>query len=238
MKQAQIEVTMIDRMGGDLSVVNSARVSFSKTSNTLTEGDSKLIRYLAEHEHTSPFNHASASFRVKAPVFVARQLVKHKFLPWNEQSRRYIDDAPEFYMPHKWRKRADNVKQGSSEEPVTAFRETIGWYKDEDGEPVPDQWLYHSGDDYTLDDKVKWAIRDLQMVYEDLLASGVCPEQARMVLPQNMMTEWIWSGSLGAWANMCRLRLDPHAQKETREVAEKISAFMAIQFPVSWEALV
>lgn len=208
MKVASIEVTLLDSCGTDLSVVNAARVSFEKVSTELTDKDAKLISYLARHKHTSPFNHAFASFRVKAPIFVARQLVKHKFLPWNEVSRRYVQSEPEFYIPEVWRKAAENVKQGSSEEPAVLS-------------------MRHA----------EVLTQTALMTYNNLLSEGVCPEQARMVLPQNTMTEWIWSGTLGAWADMCRLRLDPHAQKETREVAEKISLRMADQFPVSWDAL-
>jgi thymidylate synthase (FAD) len=208
MKIANIEVTLLDSCGSDLSVVNAARVSFEKVSEEMVDKDAKLISYLARHKHTSPFNHAFASFRVKAPIFVARQLVKHKFLPWNEVSRRYVDSEPEFYIPQVFRKKAENVKQGSSNEAVPF-----------------------------LTNPVQRASANAVMVYKMMLEQGVCAEQARMVLPQNTMTEWIWSGTLGAWADMCRLRLDPHAQKETREVAEKISLRMADQFPVSWDAL-
>lgn len=219
MKTAQIKVTLLDHMGSDLSVVNAARVSFEKESEwekegyfdrecSLKEADRKLISYLAKHEHKSPFNHCFASFRVKAPIFVARQLVKHKFLPWNEVSRRYVDSEPEFYIPDVWRRRAENVKQGSSEE---------------DAEVNP----------YWIADQVKHQLA----TYEALLEDGVCPEQARMVLPQNTMTEWIWSGSLGAFADMCRLRLDSHTQQETRVVATKISERMQLIYPISWAAL-
>lgn len=220
MKVASIEVTLLDSCGTDLSTVNAARVSFEKESDwewveidgsdepSLPVKDAKLVQYLARHKHTSPFNHAFASFRVKAPIFVARQLVKHKFLPWNEVSRRYVDSEPEFYIPEVWRKAAENVKQGSSDEPVLMSMD-VG----------------------------RASTAAALESYKYLLKLGVCPEQARMVLPQNTMTEWIWSGTLGAWADMCRLRLDPHAQKETREVAEKISLRMADQFPVSWDAL-
>ena len=230
MRTSGIEVTHLDHCGSDLSVVNAARVSFEKRSKwekayvgdlhdgdgdcmpmyekQLSAKDSKLISYLARHQHTSPFNHCFASFRVKAPIFVARQLVKHKFLPWNEVSRRYVDSEPEFYIPEVWRKRAENVKQGSSEEAADIDEE------------VP-----------------RMAAQESLWLYKDLIAGGVCPEQARMVLPQNTMTEWIWSGTLGAWADMCRLRLDSHAQKETREVAEKISFEMNCLYPVSWQAL-
>ena len=207
MKQAKIEAKLIDHCGSDLSVVNAARVSFAKESLGMAEKDEKLIKYLAEHRHKSPFNHAFMSFRVKAPIFVARQLVKHEYLPWNEVSRRYVQDEPEFYFPDTYRAKADNVKQGSSDNTVDSVR-TEGFTE-------------HS-----------------LMAYNFLLEAGVCPEQARMVLPQNMMTEWIWSGTLYAFAKMCVLRLDSHTQKETREVAEMISEQAAPLFPVSWKYLV
>ena len=223
-----IKATYIDHMGSDLSVVNAARVSFAKTSDwitstvptngpperTLKHGDRKLIQYLAKHQHISPFGHAFASFHVKAPVFVARQLVKHSYLRWNEVSRRYIDSEPEFYMPDVWRGRSADKKQGS--EGVVELEE------------------------YTLEtsDYYHWTAESLGLqVYSELIEQGVAPEQARMVLPQSMMTEWYWSGSLDAFARMCNLRCKPDAQYESRLVADQISKVMGELFPVSWEAL-
>jgi thymidylate synthase (FAD) len=228
---SDIQVTLIDNMGTDLSVVNAARVSFDKESDwvvsytekyddqygsiqemkfNLNDADTKLINYLSTHNHWSPFSHAFASFRIMAPIFVARQLVKHTVgLAWNEVSRRYVDSEPTFYLPENWRKRSANVKQGSSDEAVTNY----DWDADTlCGEPLK--------------------------IYNRMLELGVCPEQARMILPQNTMTEWIWSGSLYAFARVCNLRLDPHTQKETQEVAKQISKEMKDLFPVSWKALV
>jgi len=213
-----IEATYIDHMGSDLSVVNAARVSFGKKSDwvprvhngeakVLQQKDNKLIWYLAEHKHMSPFGHCFASFHVKAPVFVARQLVKHKFLRWNEISRRYVDEEPEFYEAKTWRGRAKDKKQGS-DGVVECFIKPEELYAD--------------------------AIEN----YKILLEAGICPEQARMVLPQSMMTEWYWSGSLDAFADMCNLRCASDTQAETREVATQISDRMRRLFPVSWDALV
>jgi thymidylate synthase (FAD) len=209
-----IEVTHVDHMGKDLSVANAARVSFGKKSDLdwsdpwsppkLREKDAKLIRYLAKHEHISPFGHCFASFHIKSPVFVARQLVKHKFLRWNEISRRYVDSEPEFYQPTEWRGRSEDKKQGS--EGVVKYEGPLGNYNQLD-------------------------------IYKELLRVGICPEQARMVLPQSMMTEWYWSGSLDAFADMCNLRCKPDTQAETRFVADAISEEMEKLFPVSWEAL-
>jgi thymidylate synthase (FAD) len=211
----QITTTYIDHMGSDLSVVNAARVSFGKKSqfegrvggpNVLSERDTKLVKYLAKHKHISPFGHAFASFHIKAPIFVARQLVKHKFLRWNEISRRYVDDEPEFYMPDVWRGRSEDKKQGS--DGVVEFEDD---YEEE----------------MALD----------KSYYEYLLYWGVAPEQARMVLPQSTMTEWYWSGSLDAFADMCRLRCKEDTQYETRLVADNISEEMGKLYPVSWSAL-
>ena len=171
----------------------------------LSDRDTKLIRYLAKHKHISPFGHCFASFHVKAPIFVARQLVKHKFLRWNEISRRYVDDEPEFYVPEVWRGRSADKKQGSEGEIQHIHIQT--------SQQVP------------------------LRLYEGLLDKGVCPEQARMVLPQNLLTEWIWSGSLDAFSDMCNLRCKPDTQAETRQVARQIDHKMIELFPVSWDAL-
>ncbi|MCA6480117.1 MAG: FAD-dependent thymidylate synthase [Chitinophagaceae bacterium] len=206
------EVTYLDHMGSDLSVVNAARVSFNKTSIALSDKDEKLIGYLARHNHWTPFAHTSVSLRVKAPIFVARQLVKHCVGGvWNEVSRRYVDDEPEFYFPKVWRKKAENVKQGSSEE---AFEFNL------------EQWS-----------AIDQAFVRLNFEYKNLISKGVCAEQARMLLPQNTMTEWIWTGSLAFFARVCKLRLDAHTQKETRDVAEQIEAIVSKLFPVSYKAL-
>jgi len=230
---AMIEVTYVDHMGSDLSVVNAARVSFGKESEALewqylelrnrcgdliamlNEKDQKLIHYLAKHEHYSPFGHCFASFHVKAPIFVARQLVKHKFLRWNEISRRYVDDEPQFYVPDVWRGRSADKKQGS------------------DGVSI---WNHGQGTGYREHEYE--VMQDIRVLYDRMIEKGVAPEQARMVLPQSTMTEWYWSGSLDAFANMCKLRLKPDTQYETRLVAEQISDVMGKIWPVSWEALV
>jgi thymidylate synthase (FAD) len=211
----QIKVTYLDHCGSDLTTVNAARVSFGKKSewnpnyrdeSPLYPRDEKLIKYLAKHKHLSPFGHAFASFHVKAPIFVARQLVKHKFLRWNEVSRRYVDEEPEFYLPDVWRGKSKDKKQGS-EGVVQTF--------------VSDWDTYNH------------ALK----IYMDLLKDGVAPEQARMVLPQSTMTEFYWSGSLDAFAAMCKLRCAPDTQYESRIVADQISAKMGELFPVSWQAL-
>lgn len=205
-----IEVTLIDHMGSDLSVVNAARVSFGKKSEVFSESDKRLIKYLAKHEHYSPFGHCFASFHVKAPIFVARQLVKHKFLRWNEVSRRYVDDEPEFYYP-VWRKKAEDKKQGSGSE----FSES-------------DQHHLNGGDDHNMIST---------NYYRWLLDEGVAPEQARMVLPQSVMTEWYWSGSLDAFANMYNLRSKIDTQAETRQVAYGVGNDLQLKFPISWMEL-
>ena len=207
-----INVVLKHHGGSDLSVVNSARVSFDKESSSLSDKDEKLIHYLAKHKHTSPFGHAFVTFKVDAPVFVARQLVKHKFLRWNEVSRRYVDNEPDIYSPDHWRQRPENKKQGSGQ----AFEKEHQQFMQQQYVEVMDRVL---------------------KMYEYMLAYGVAPEQARMMLPQSMMTSWWWSGSLDAFADMCKLRLGPDSQTETREVAIQIAEEMVNLFPVSWKAL-
>lgn len=219
-------VTLIDSMGSDLSVVNAARVSFAKESDWeyaydkhdghgpghLSEKDQKLIGYLAKHGHWTPFAHAFLSFRIKAPIFVARQLVKHQVgLAWNEVSRRYVDDEPEFWFPEYLQKRpVSTIKQGSLDEPA---------------DPM---WL-QAGTEH---------IKPLISWYNGAIDAGVSPEDARIFLPLNMMTEWVWSGSLMAFARVCKLRLKPDAQKYTRQVAHLIIEQVPQEFVHSWKALI
>ena len=209
-----ISAFYVQHAGSDLMVVNSARVSFGKRSEMeddlwgppkLKEDDARLIRYLAKHNHISPFNHTWVTFQCRAPMFVARQLQKHEYMPWNEISRRYTTENIEFYTPEVWRGKSADKKQGS------------------DGVVDVGDW----GD-------ANWACLT---AYNDLLDMGVAPEQARMVLPQSMYTEWFWSGTVGAIAKMCNLRCKPDTQAETRIVADQISDKMKELFPVSWEAL-
>ena len=197
-------------MGSDLSVVNAARVSFAKAHEKFDEDkDPKLINYLGKHGHWTPFGHGSLQFHIKAPVFVARQLVKHQVgLVWNEVSRRYVATEPEFYTPLIWRGAPDNKKQGSSDVAI-------------DIDP---------NDFIQMMDSAK-------CMYEHLLEMGVCPEQARMVLPQAMMTEWYWSGTLMAFARVCNLRCKDDVQLETQMVAYEIDKLAKDIFPVSWKAL-
>lgn len=214
MKTTHMNVEYVDHMGSDLSVVNAARVSFAKVKQEFDSDDAKLISYLAKHNHWSPFAHAALSVRIKAPIFVARQLVKHQIgLSWNEVSRRYVSDDPEFYFPTEWRAApTEGAKQGSS-----------------DGADLHQSYCNSVHYDATMSGL---------MSYHNMLGQGVAPEMARMVLPQNMMTEWIWTGSVYAFARVCNLRLDAHAQAETTVVAQGIERVCGDQFPVSWDALV
>ena len=206
-----MKVELIDKMGTDLSVVNAARVSYAKTKEVFDDKDEKLIKYLATHEHWSPFAHASLQFRIKAPVFVARQLVKHQVgLVWNEVSRRYVDHAPELYKPDSWRGRPQNSKQGS------------------DGEVELGQ---------TIDHNLATTMESCLILYNTMIQKGVAPEQARMVLPQSMMTEWYWSGTVYAFARVCNLRCKPDTQKETQDVANVIDKLADEAFPYCWKYL-
>jgi thymidylate synthase (FAD) len=231
-----LQTFYIDHMGTDLSVANAARVSFGKRSEMdtsdvwgppkLKDKDAKLIRYLAKHKHISPFGHCFASFHVKAPVFVARQLVKHKFLRWNEISRRYVDHEPEFYQPTEWRGRAKDKKQGSSDEVITEL-EDARW----------EEYDQFEVDRYDIHKSIAGCYEQHLKFYDLLIRNDVCPEQARMVLPQSMVTEWYWSGSLDAFADMCNLRCKPDTQYETQVIAGHIDTEMFKLFPVSWMAL-
>ena len=212
-------VTLVDHMGSDLSVVNAARVSFAKAHKEFKDdADTILINYLAKLNHWSPFGHASMQFAISAPVFVARQLVKHQVgLTWNEVSRRYVDIEPEFYTPEVWRGVAENKKQGSSDVEID-INPTLG-----SGPMMVDDYQ-------RVLSAAKWT-------YEELLRKGVCPEQARMVLPQSMMTEWYWSGTLYAFARVCNLRCKDDAQRETQDVGWNIDKHARELFPSSWKAL-
>ena len=211
-----MKVELIDVMGSDLTVVNAARVSFSKRKETFEEKDEKLIKYLADHGHWTPFGHPQLQFRIKAPVFVARQLVKHQVgLVWNEVSRRYVDYIPDFYIPSKnnWRQRPKNKKQGSSSEKVIL-----------DGDVL---------------DRINRLHQEALALYQLLVnKKDVAPELGRIILPQSMYTEWYWTGSLYAFARICRLRIADDAQQETRHVAQSISDLTATRFPVSWKYLI
>lgn len=205
-------VDFVDKLGGDLTVVNAARVSFSKHRDEFQEDDIKLLAYLAKQDHWSPFAHAQIQLRITAPIFVARQLVKHQIgLVWNEESRRYIADTPTFYLPLVWRGApTQGAKQGSS------------------GELKLPPYLV---------DRAEMLMELSLETYNNYLEEGVAPEQARMFLLQSMMTSWYWTGSLYACARVCKLRLDPHAQGETREVGQQIWLHCSKHFPEAWRAL-
>ena len=206
-----METKLIDVMGTDLTVVNAARVSFGKKKKKFEEGDEKLIKYLAKHNHWSPFGHCMLQFHIKAPIFVARQLVKHQVgLVWNEISRRYVDTEPEFYEVDKWRGKPVDKKQGS------------------DGE-------IEKQDPCSISKKM--VENNAIIAYNSLLDAGVAPEQARMVLPQSLMTEWYWSGTLYAFARVCNLRCAEDSQYETRLIANEIDTQCEKKFPISWPEL-
>lgn len=210
----EMSVKHLLKMGSDDTVVDAARVSFAKVASNYSPGqNAKLIAYLAEHKHWSPFAHCTLQFHIKAPIFVARQLAKHQVgFAWNEVSRRYVDYEPTFWSPQgHWRAAAENKKQGSSSEYVANSAAAQNYYNA--------------------------SVQATLLGYKALLTQGVCPEQARAILPQSMMTEWYWTGSLYGFNRVCKLRLDPHAQDECRQVALAISDCCATAFPVSWLAL-
>lgn len=235
----KMKVEYIQHYGTDLTVVNAARVSFDKQSEweyydedgrgpcdspshcgeyfniaKLKSADEKLIRYLAKHKHTSCFEHMGATLKLKVPIFIARQIQRHRTFSYNEISRRYVDTEPEFFWPDKWRKRAENVKQGSSDTAVTG-----------------EMWAYG------LPSAITEHVSDAVWLYNDMLDSDVAPELARMILPQNLYTEFYMSGSLRAWDHFLKLRLDGHAQVEVQEVAKMVEDILVSLFPVSVRAL-
>ena len=205
-------VELLETFGSDLTVVNAARVSLGKEVTEFTEKDARLISYLAEHDHVSPFFHPQARLRLKMPIWMAREWFRHTVgFARNEVSRRYVDEIPTFFMPEAIRSRAPNKKQGSQDD-------------------------VHPSD-AVIREMMQEDCTNAVSTYTMLLGYGVCPEQARMVLPQSMMTEFIETGSLAAYARLVKLRTSPDAQKEIREVAEMVSRAMMQKFPVSWAAL-
>lgn len=209
-----MKVELIESWGSDLSTVNAARVSFANTSEwadperkVLSERDKKLIAYLAKHKHTSCFEHQGATLRLKVPIFIARQIQRHRTFSYNEVSRRYVDSEPEFFYPDVLRAKADSVKQGSAD---TAANTTVD---------------------------LQWYVGVAVGAYEKMLEDGVAPELARMILPQNMYTEFYMTGNLRAWSHFLKLRLDGHAQKEVQEIANQVLGILQPLFPVSVGAL-
>ena len=200
-------------MGNDDLVVNAARVSFSKEADGFTtEQNAKLINYLWKHNHWTPFGHPQLTFHFQAPIFVARQFVKHQVgFVWNEVSRRYIDSPPTFFVPDTFRRRPENMKQGSVTEGEVPVKEAV------------------------LESVMERA-REASIDYRALLSRGVSPEQARMFLPLNSMTEWYWTGSLAAWLRFINLRSDSHAQAECYPYAEAVSQAIKDNFPLTYEA--
>ena len=202
----------IDHMGDDLSIVNSARVSFAKKSEALSDADIRLIKYLAQYDHWTPFAHTSITLRMRAPIPVRTQCFKHKqgFVE-NEESRRYITDTPDFYVPDFFRPAHESKKQGSRDE------------KHERNAPL--LAIYRASMARSL------------LHYNAMIAAGVCPEQARFVLPQGVLTEWVWTGSLAAYARFCSQRMAPDAQKEVRQLAKMVADIIEPLYPHSWAAL-
>lgn len=215
-----MQVQLIESWGTDKTVARAARVSFGSddlSTDELTERDKKLIHYLAKHKHTSCFEHQGATLRLKVPIFIARQIQRHRTFSYNEISRRYVDTPPEFFWPETWRGRAENVKQGSNDEDLS------------------DKCI--EGAVYTVKEAARGAVMQAHSAYTELLDNGVAPELARMILPQNMYTEFYMTGSLRNFAAFLKLRLHEHAQLEARQVAQQVHDILAPLWPVSMEAL-
>lgn len=209
---SKIRVELIDHMGSDLAVVNAARVSFNSHSAEFTDRDERLIHYLAANHHWTPFAHTAITLRVGAPVPIRTQCFKHKqgFVE-NEESRRYISAAPEVFVPDEWRtKPGGGAKQGSGDR--------------------------HPGSDFFHARYLEHTTQAVEL-YRSFIEEGVCPEQARFLLPQGVMVNWIWTGSLAGYARFYSLRSDPHAQREVRNLAAAVGTIVEPLFPVSWAAL-
>lgn len=250
----KMNVELVAHHGDDLLICNAARVSFAKETKweyieqdskisfdmegipfkekiaVLSDRDVKLINFLAREKHVLPFRHPQVTLRCKAPIFLARQLGKHQVgLSWSEESRRYIDSPPEFFWPDKWRKRAENVKQGSSHETVEEFVV---------GNPTPEyEEMFGKVLPTKTQDIAETVVSYAMMQYARLLEGGVAPELARMILPQNMYVNWIWTGSLLSFFEMYKLRSEGHSQYEAQQFAALIKEVVAKLYPVSWEAL-
>jgi len=212
-------IELLANCGSDNTIANTARVSMeldgvwdARPKGYSEEQRDKLIKYLATHQHTSPFRHTSITLRCKVPLFLARQLGKHQVgMSWNEVSRRYVDDQPEFFYPDEWRSKPNgSIKQGSGE-----VHEDTSFWAAQYGHCV----------DKALD------------VYNNMLEQGIAPEMARMVLPQSMMVTYIWTGSLMAFAHVYKLRVDGHAQKEAQDFAKELDSIISPLYPVAWRAL-
>lgn len=204
-------------MGTDLTTVNAARVSYGAESKELTDRDLGLVDFLAEHGHVTPFRHATVQLRCKAPIFLARQLGKHQVgFSWNEISRRYKDNEAipiEFYIPDEVLCRPEKLMKQTAVPMAQDFADDM-------------RHLIHAAGQSAL------------RQYDHLVGCGVAPEQARMVLPQSMITEWIWTGSLYGWANLYKQRSSQHAQYEARLFAEEVNKIMSELFPNTWAALI
>lgn len=226
----QIKAELLDYMGTDLDVVNAAKVSFSKESEwdwqteyecgvpvsdtpILADKDKKLINYLATHDHWTPFAHTALKFRCSAPVPIRTQAFKHKIgMVENEESRRYISSTPEIYIPEFFRAKPEgSIKQGSAGE-----------------HPRSDEFLK----------RYKEKTEECVGLYLTMLNGGICPEQARFVLPQGAIVNWIWTGNLVSFANFYNKRTDTNAQYEVLLLAESVGKQIAEIFPVSWKALI
>lgn len=213
----QISAVLVDHMGTDLTTVNAARVSYGAESKELTDRDLGLVDFLAEHGHVTPFRHATVQLRCRAPIFLARQLGKHQVgFSWNEISRRYKDNEAipiEFYIPDEVFCRPEKLMKDTAVPMAQDFADDM-------------RHLIHAAGQSAL------------RQYDHLVGCGVAPEQARMVLPQSMITEWIWTGSLYGWANLYRQRSSQHAQYEARLFAEEVNKIMSELFPNTWAALI
>lgn len=213
---------LLDSMGTDLDVVNSARVSFDTNKLALDKRDKDLIRYLWRNRHTSPFEHCTIKFRCVVPLFIARQHMRHRTWSYNEVSRRYTSTNLEFYVPDEFRKQHKSNRQASTEETINPVVKTVQGSNINWSSKASDQLLAHT--------------RGSVKLYNQMLDSGICREQARMVLPQNMYCKYIASANLLNCLKFIGLRDKEDSQYEIRELAKAMSGFVKELYPNTWEA--
>ncbi len=203
------KVTYVDHFGSDLTVVNAARVSFGGSSESLNLRDEKLIGYLADHEHMSPFEHTGATFHVECPIYIAAQIMRHRTFSYNQISRRYTSENPEFYLPVP-REQAKSNRQASGDKHARAA-----------------YWA----------EKFSLLHKKCLESYQEAIKDGVSREVARGILPQNLNTKFYMTGNLRNWAHFIKLRRSSDAQYEVRLIADQIHAILELHFPVSIKAL-
>ncbi len=226
-----ISIKLVDSMGDDFRVFEAAKATLGGSEESqFKRGETdptRLINFLAREKHVTPFRHPQVTFECEAPIAIARQLGKHQSgFSWNERSMRYKDSVIDVFVPDMFRGRPDKLHDGSTEVDVS---EKYAWE------------TYNTYDDdyinITVAETYNLAVEQSVAFYEALVDAGLAPEQARFILPQGMITRWMWSGSLYGWYSVYKQRSSEHAQYEVREFARQLDEQMSKLFPIAWQAL-